>query len=536
METVEHVTGPSGGIPRSYWVFGLALVAYVGMITGQRDNHWQTDAWEHHRGVRAISANLLERRNPTYATDDQTPRYGPYVVALGAISRWTGIDPFHALSIGAVANTLLLIGGIAWFVAAIELPGAANALLVVMVSLYGSIPRTTNSYALADLPWHQVNPSACAFALTLFAWGFFFQFRRRPTVWMWPAQVLLISFVMLTHGLTGAFCFFGMFCFAAFASPPHRVRLLGSAVLLAALVVGVCVLWPWYDFLTVARTRPADLQYSDDWYSPGLVKLALFNWAAPAILCAACALRFWSQPVLRASVIAGALAWAVSIAGLATRTPVLGRLPIPSIFFWHLPAAIFAYRAGLLDARRRSRSWIRDLIVKRQDVAPDRVLELVVLGAFAWCLVPQFSEIVRQPYLARAYVVRLFPGREDKQLNLRRTYAELLEPISEGDVVLSDDVTAWPVPAFGGRVVSALHDELLVSGQVDRERDVNVFLAPGTSDERRDEIINRYGVRWIIINRNRTAPEYSAIIARRFQSVREVGGLLLLKVEETSLR
>ena len=85
METVEHVTGPSGGIPRSYWVFGLALVAYVGMITGQRDNHWQTDAWEHHRGVRAISANLLERRNPTYATDDQTPRYGPYVVALGAI-------------------------------------------------------------------------------------------------------------------------------------------------------------------------------------------------------------------------------------------------------------------------------------------------------------------------------------------------------------------------------------------------------------------------------------------------------------------
>ena len=535
METHEQAAPRTAGIPRSCWVFGVALVAYVGLITGQRDNHWQADAWEHHRGVRAISRNLLERRNPTYATDDGTPRYGPYLVALGALSRWSGVDPFHALSIGAIANTVLLVGGIAWFVTAIGLPGAANALLVVMVSLYGSIPRTTNSYALADLPWHQVNPSACAFALTLFAWGFFFQFQRRAAIWKWPAQVLLVSFVMLTHGLTGAFCFFGMFCFAAFASPPHRVRLLGTAFVLAALVVGVCVLWPWYDFLTVARTRPVDLQYSDDWYSPGLVKLALFNWSAPAIVCAACAFRFWSHPVLRASVIAGALAWMISIVGLATRTPVLGRLPIPSIFFWHLPAAMFVYMAGMLDARR----WwlrIRDLLVERQDVAPDRVLELIVLGAIAWCLVPQVFEIVKQPYLARAYVVRLFPKREDKQLNLRGTYAELLRPISEGDVVLSDDITAWPVPAYGGRIVSALHDELLVPDQLDRERDVQAFLAPTTSDERRDEIIDRYRVKWIILSRKQTAPEAMVAISRRYQMVREVGGLVLLKVEDTSSR
>ena len=56
MQTPCHVTPGGDGFPRSFWLLGLALVAYVALITGQRDNNWGTDAWEHHRGVRALVA------------------------------------------------------------------------------------------------------------------------------------------------------------------------------------------------------------------------------------------------------------------------------------------------------------------------------------------------------------------------------------------------------------------------------------------------------------------------------------------------
>jgi hypothetical protein len=343
----------------------------------------------------------------------------------------------------------------------------------------------------------------------------------------------LTTFTMLTHGLTGAFCFFGIYCFAAFGPRAHRVRLLSAAVILSAVVVGLCMLWPWYDFLTVARAKPADTEHSTDWYSPGLVKLALFYWHVPAILCAASALTIRSQPIVRASLIAGGLAWSISLAGLATRTPVLGRLPIPSIFFWHLPAAVFVHQAGLLEIRRWP-SRVQELVSRREDVAPRRVIELIVLGSIVWCLVPQFLEILNKPYLAREYVTYLLPGIEDKQLNLRAVYGELLRPIAEGDVVLSDDVTAWPVPAFGGRIVSAFHEELLVPGQVERRRDVEIFFASGTPIERRQQIIDRYGVKWIIINRKLTRPESMDALRNSFRTTRDVGDLVLLETADAS--
>ena len=53
-------------------------------------------------------------------------------------------------------------------------------LLIVMVALWGGPPGYANSYALADLPWHQVNPSALAFALAVFALGWFERMRRSP--------------------------------------------------------------------------------------------------------------------------------------------------------------------------------------------------------------------------------------------------------------------------------------------------------------------------------------------------------------------
>src|SRR5262245_45857683 len=96
-----------------FWTLTAVLCIYVALCTGQRDNIREADAWEHHRAIAALTADFWRPGNPTFATEEPSIRYSPYIVALAAFSRGTGLDPWHALSGAAVLNTLLLALG-AW--------------------------------------------------------------------------------------------------------------------------------------------------------------------------------------------------------------------------------------------------------------------------------------------------------------------------------------------------------------------------------------------------------------------------------------
>src|SRR5205823_5303460 len=129
--------------------------------------------WEHHRVVAALTEKLWKPGNPTYASDIPSVRYSPYTVGLALLCRATGMEPYKALSTAAVINTLLLIAGVLLLLRQFREAASAGAALLVMVALWGGAPGYANSYALADLPWQQVNPSAFAFGLTLLAWSLF---------------------------------------------------------------------------------------------------------------------------------------------------------------------------------------------------------------------------------------------------------------------------------------------------------------------------------------------------------------------------
>jgi hypothetical protein len=75
--------------------------------------------------------------------------------------------------------------------------------------------------------------------------------------------------------------------------------------------------------------------------------------------------------------------------------------------------------------------------------------------------------------------------------NVLAEYADLLAPIEARDAVLSDSDTMWIIPAFRGRVVSAMHYELFVPD------------SPDASEAQREETLRRYGAKWTVLN-----PEY----------------------------
>src|SRR5512142_1283709 len=146
-----------------YLTLGTLLVIYVALCTRWRDSLWGADAWEHHRAIVALVEDLWHPGNPTYATRDPSIRYSPYTVVQAVICRMTGLSPYDVLSGAAVVNTLLLVVGIWVLLQEFGEEPSAAAALIVMVGLYGGAPGYANSYALADLPWHQAPLPRCYF-------------------------------------------------------------------------------------------------------------------------------------------------------------------------------------------------------------------------------------------------------------------------------------------------------------------------------------------------------------------------------------
>jgi hypothetical protein len=477
-----------------------ALVLYVGLCTGQRDKKIGADAWEHHRAVKALTLELWRPGNPTYATDDPSIRYSPYAVTLALIARTTRIDPYDVLSAAAVFNTALLALGVWSLLRGFGRARSAAPALLIMVSLYGGAPGYANSYALSDLPWHEVNPSAFSFGLALVMWSLLLRSLRggsRLAAWVAIAALLPVS--VLDHAMTGIFAYLGLVILALSADPAQRLRALLSVVAAGGVAAAVCLAWPWYDFLLAVRLRP-DNEY---WFNPYILRLMLTQWCAPALLLSLFSLVSEDRRTVKILLAGTAACLVLGGVAMAIRSPALARLPLPGLVFAHLALALFADESGLL----RAGTWpgrMSALLRAPPSQAARPVMEVVAALVVLGFLTPQLDEIARAPHLARSWIAPIV-GRDANPTGIRQHLDRLLAPVKERDVVLSDLVTSWAVPSSSGRVVAALHYEFFVPDQTRRVRDVERFFADA-SDQERLEALDRNSVRWILLDEARLAP------------------------------
>jgi hypothetical protein len=506
-----------------FWVIGLALVAYVAVCTPQRNNELLSDAWEHHRAVLTLTRHLWNPGNPTYASDLPSVRYSPYTVFWAVVCRATHLSPYNALSIAAVVNTALLVLAVRALLGAFGEAPAAAAVLVVMVTLYGGAPQWANSYALADLPWHQVNPSAFSFPLVLFCWAMFrWTTIGTQTLLSWTAIVLLMTIATLDHGMTGVFGMVGLLLMAVLAPADARTAVLARVAGIIVCVAALCLSWPWYSFWTAARWK-GDPQY---WFSAYFLRMELTQWVVPAAACAMLALPLFKRPIVRFCIIGGAISIGAGLASLFTHSPTFSRLPLPGLIYLHVMVGIFAHETGIF----RLSTWPARL---KQMLAPfplgsfpvtQTLLALALLG----CLAPQLRLIATEPWLARPYLVKLLHRGEDHQERLPRDLAELLQPVAEHDVVLSDLRTSWLVPSYNGRIVSAIHYELFVPNQPRRWHDVIDFFTPGNGQAHRERVVREYNVRWIALDRSVLDDSVYRALLRPSAVVGHVGTLVLM--------
>lgn len=508
------------------WLIAGLMIGYVALCTKHRENRVDADAWEHHRAIRAITIEPWQPGNPTFARPEPSIRYSPYTIVLAAISRSTGLDPYDVLSGAAVFNTILLIAGVACLLASFGHASATGATLIVMVGLYGGAPGYANSYALADLPWHQVNPSAFSFGLALLVlalarhgWNTASSAFRFIA---WLGAAFLLAVATLDHGMTGLFALIGLVALATDVPRERRQVAWGTILGLGVVSGALCLAWPWYDFLAAVRGRPDP----DYWFNRSILVMMLTHWAAPAILLSLWALMSSDRRMVRTFLLGGGLSLAAAGLAFWIRSPVLARLPMPSLIFFHLTVGLYFHETGLF----RLSTWperLRMLVVGRSQELAIPLLETSAALILAYCLAPQFLQSFREPHLARAYIAPMV-GAEDKQIHPRQTLSRLLSPVGEGDVVLSDLITSWMIPSTRGRIVAALHYEFFVPDQGDRRRDLDRFFTPGIPEEERNAILNRYDVRWIVLDPARTTPEAILELIDERAIVNRADGLILM--------
>jgi len=514
--------------PVCFWLLAFVLVAYVAACTGQRDNKWGADAWEHHRAVLALTRHLWKPGNPTYASDVPSVRYSPYALTWALVARATGISAYSALSAAAVVNTILLVLGVWLLLGAFGERAGAAAVLIVMVSLYGGAPGYANSYALADLPWHQVNPSAFSFALTLAAWSIFRRIgfhpagARRGLGWM--AVTILAAVAMLDHPMTGTFAVIGLFVIAMIAPAAVRWRMIAMASAATVCVALLCLAWPWYSFLA-ALTWRQDRAY---WFNRAVLRLTLTQWTAPAMLCGLFAIPLRDRPLVRTCLAGAVIAVAAGLYAVVARSPVPARFPLPGLIYLHLAIGVFVHETGIL----RPSTWPARLraVTGAASEAAQPLLQIVVAAMLVYCLVPQLISIAAEPHLGRVYVAKIL-GRKDRQQRLRQELAELLRRVGENDVVLSDPQTSWLIPSVRGRIVAAIHYELFIPDQPQRMSDVENFFSADSTPSRRIELVKRYHVNWIVLDRRMIDPHVFDALLRPRAVIAQVGDFVLMDVK-----
>lgn len=500
-------TAASSRAPIRFWLLGLALVVYVAACTGQRENKWGADAWEHQRAVLALTRQIWKPGNPTYASDLPSVRYSPYTVGWALFCKATGVDPYDALSAAAVVNTGLLVVGVWMLLGAFGEASSAAAVLVIMVTLWGGAPGYANSYALADLPWLAVNPSAFSFALILIAWALFY--RQAMHGWRTPAfaaTIGLSTVAMLDHGMTGAFGLTGFFVLALTARTDRRWPLLIAAFGLAGCVLLLCLAWPWFSFLKAIGNH----QNAEYWFNRSILIMVLTQWCAPAILCSLFALPFRGRPLVRTCLAGGVVSVVAALVGAIVHSPVLARFPLPGMIYFHMALGVFAHESGIF----RLSSWPARLrrLAAPLPTAAEAMVQCVLIVAVGYFFIPQLIAIATEPHLARPLLARLIHCRDLQEHN-RRRFGHLLEKVGARDVVLSDPETSWLIPSFNGRIVAAIHYELFVPGQAERMNDVRRFFQSSCTKPERVDLLRRYHAQWIVLNeRQLEASTFSTLL------------------------
>jgi hypothetical protein len=474
---------------------------YVRMVT------WEggADYWEHSATLRALIENPYHPQHPHLAIQAGSPRFGPQFLLVALIARIAHWNPLQAMTLAAVLNTLLFLYGIrAFFLSYFRHPLAPLYGLLVMFGGWWVGFHFSNVYALPVLFAVASFPSTTALGLSLLGFSWIVRLLRgelpRPRRWLivvgvWAAAVFIIHPLTAMMSISGALLL-------ALCEPRPSWRLRFEVA--GAVVVGLALshFWPYFSPWVVLRGGHGE---AAEWAEQSLqqaqasnleVKRKLHEFYQPLRLLKALGLSSITILALPYFLLRRER-WFVGLGALGMLLPFVGNafieLPLGHRFVllaivylqigvvWLLLRLTPSYPRAFRFVRRRALGFVSALLVSATLLVFVTHSVLLARAAFDG---------------PRGRAGR--EGRESPVVSNMRAFAEAAGPKA---VVLANPRLSWPLPTFGPKVLVLHHEDPLVPDAVAREQQVRRFLSQADIDDERREILARYGVTHVLLQR-----------------------------------
>ena len=446
------------------------------------------DLWEHAAVVRAFARDPWSPAHPLLAISAPHAFFSPWLLAAGLLARAAHLDPFNALTVAGVVSVLALVSGqivIVKCLATTTVQRAVGAVCLISFSLLLWAEggwQWSGFVHLRALLYTSAYPSTFAFGLSLWIVAAAAALTVTPSEassWWRPRDIVRATGIVVgtatvwvTHPTTAVSLSVFVLATVLGRLPTDR-----RAALVLMAQVGVCsalglvlaLWWPYFSLLSLLRDGNS-AEFST--VSGVLYKSVLTRmWPAlvvgiPLLIVRAVRLKLRDPAVLATL---GCLVVYV-VAGVLEKDG-LGRIIAWVVFGLHLTAAL---EVGEACAR-----WWRASFIA------------IAIAAVA---------LLAAPMTLHAAAIAATAGRERPMWLIP---SALRGVVGDDDVVLSDLGTSLSVPSHTGKIVASSHPLYWVPDHAARRADVARFFKQTTTKAQRLQIIDRWQVRWLFVDRAR---------------------------------
>ncbi|HTA91150.1 MAG TPA: hypothetical protein VK745_16300, partial [Polyangiaceae bacterium] len=458
-----------------------------------------SDYWEHSATLHALMQKPWHPSNPHLVSLAPSSRFGPQFLLIALVARGLHLNVLGAMSLSAVANTLLFVLGIrVFFSTYFRHPLAPLYGLLVMLTGWWHGFHYSNVYQLHVLFTVASYPSTTALGLSLLGFALAVRLLRaelaRPKVAL-AVLLLWTAAVFIIHPLTAMLTLSGTGLLAICVPKAGlRVRLELIATLVAGLIFAR--FWPYFSPWEVVRgghgaaagwagdslNQMADLHVKrtlhEFYHADGLI--AALGMALLALL----ALPYFLIRRERWFVGFGALSMLLPfVVNVFVDLPLGHRFVLLAIVYLHIGVVwlllkltpSYEHAWPLFD-----RPWSKV-------AAACGIAALLVVFAVHSALLAR--DTLRNP--------KFYSRPESPVVSNMKAFADAA---GQNAVVLASPLLSWPLPTFGPKVLVLYHYDPLVSDQTEREFYVARFLGRST-DEQRAQILAHYGVTHVLLSR-----------------------------------
>jgi hypothetical protein len=483
---MEKLLRPILSVEKKYLLLSLILLPIIFWVSssgrqGPFIEHY--DYWEHAACINELSINPLDPRDPFLHVEGiRTLRYTPYIFLLGVLGKLSHLSHFTVIRLSSIISFLILIAGVyLWSKEYFQDKELPFYVLVAFLFLWGEPFNYSYEYNLRFLSYTLFYPSIATLNLSFFGLYFILRYVRSGKGSYYLLYLLLASFVFVSHPLTGSF--FLMCSFLLIVTEGQNIlRNLALYFLGIFIILIPSLLWPYHPFIkAVINSATTDWHFIFRMYlydPKHIYKMGPALLGLPIILLLLIKKKysFISSGFL--------LCLLIYVVTYFLNIRLGERYIFFMMFFLHLSLAWYFSTLGLF-----SFSKMKDTLSHMSEGNVHALFfGIIVVLSVSY-------QVMKLGFEQAGYTLDFEPNPVIRKYeNPVDDYDLLKGKITDGDIVMSDTLTSWPIPALTGAM-----------GPDNRSRigDAIQFYNPQTPLNVRERILNKYEATHVLLNFDR---------------------------------